>query len=125
MVVYNGIHVDYNPHVEKGDIVELPTGQIFLSTKKQLKKSFKKIISKVKRLSYRSYLINTKQIKKAKIYTKTPKIYKQLPIGFKKFGNILSCEVSAGLLSIVKRLPHVTHDLKNSINLTTVLALQI
>ena len=64
MVVYNGIHVDYNPHVEKGDIVELPTGQIFLSTKKQLKKSFKKIISKVKRLSYRSYLINTKQIKK-------------------------------------------------------------
>ena len=125
MVVYNGIHVDYNPHVEKGDIVELPTGQIFLSTKKQLKKSFKKIISKVKRLSYRSYLINTKQIKKAKIYTKTPKIYKQLPIGLKKFGNILSCEVSAGLLSIVKRLPHVTHDLKNSINLTTVLALQI
>ena len=125
MVVYNGIHADYNPHVEKGDIVELPTGQVFLSTKKQLKKSFKKIISKVRKISYRSYLINTKQIKKAKIYVKTPKIYKQLPIGLKKFGNIISHEVSAGLLSIVKKLPHVRHDLKGSLNLTTVLALQI
>lgn len=124
-IVFNGDPVNTDPTIEKGDMLEVPTGSVFSATKKFYKKHFKKVISKVKRLSYRSYLINTKQLKKAKIYINTPKAYKKLPIGLKKFGKTVTHELSAGLLSVSKKIPKLHHDLRNSLNLTTVLALQI
>lgn len=123
-LVYNGRLFFSEEVVEKGDIVELPAGTAFRLVKKIYFKYFRRLVGRVKKLSYRSYLIRTKKRKHAKVYTKVPKAFKNLPVGLKRFGRSIAHELLLNAIAIIKLLANLSHDFNSKVALSSVIALQ-
>lgn len=122
--VYNGKELFEDTYVEKGDIVELPFGSAIVRARRSYKAYFRRLVGRAKKISYRSYLIRTKQLKHAKNYITVPKAFKKLPIGLKRFGKLVNHELITNAIAFIKRLPKLGHDITSKLNLTSVLALQ-
>lgn len=60
LIVYNGEYAKLPNFIQKGDIIELPFGKKLKKLRKKLKLTFNMIVSKSKKLSYRSFLSRKK-----------------------------------------------------------------
>lgn len=84
LIVINGQFYFENVIIKWGDIIELPFYKRKKSKKiKNSKYTFRKIVRRAKRTSYKSFL--ARKNKKIRKNTKIPKIFKRLPIGYKNW----------------------------------------
>lgn len=123
LIVINGCFFFANSTIKWGDIIELP-----FYRKKKIKKiknskyTFRKIVRRAKRASYKSFL--TFKNKKLKKNHKVPKIFKRLPIGFKKLGAFLARDSAINVFGVVYPLERWVHDTYYELGLSSVLTLQ-
>ena len=64
-----------------------------------IKYIFRKIVRRAKRTSYKSFLANKN--KRMRKHTKVPKIFKRLPIGYKKLGAFLARDSSLNIFAVI------------------------
>lgn len=120
LIMHNGKVFSNSAVLHVGDIIELPffiKGYAFFK-----QRQFKKIISRSKRLSYKSFLsYKNKKIRKHKV---VPKLFKKLPIGFKRFGTSLAQDYALNTFAIMYPLDKYKHDISYEISNSSVLTLQ-
>ena len=123
LIVINGCFFFENVVIKWGDIIELPFYK--RKKKRKIKKSkyiFRKIVRRAKRTSYKSFLANKN--KKMRKHTKVPKIFKRLPIGYKKLGAFLARDSSLNIFAVIYPLEQWIHDMDYELGLSSVLTLQ-
>ena len=123
-IVYNGAVQFNDNNVSKGDIIELPFGGVFIKAKRTYYRYFRRVVGRVKKMSYRSYLIRIKKRRHAKKYIRVPKAYTKLPIPLKRFGRATTREFSLNAIAFIRPIPNLVHDIWSRLNLTSVLSLQ-
>lgn len=123
LIVINGCFFFENVVIKWGDIIELPFYK--RKKKRKIKKSkyiFRKIVRRAKRTSYKSFLANKN--KRMRKHTKVPKIFKRLPIGYKKLGAFLARDSSLNIFAVIYPLEQWIHDMDYELGLSSVLTLQ-
>lgn len=120
LITHNGKIFSNSTTLQVGDIIELP---FFLWGSTSFKRRhFKKIIGRAKKLSYKSFLsYKNKKIRKHKV---VPKLFKKLPIGFKRFGTSLAQDYALNIFTLVYPLDKYKHDIYYEISNSSVLTLQ-
>lgn len=124
LIVYNGEYAKLPNFIQKGDIIELPFGKKLKKLRKKLKLTFNMIVSKSKKLSYRSFLSRKKKYRFMRRHTEVPKIFKKLPLGLKRLGSCVAYEPSLNILAIIYNIPFNRFDVNLAVGKTSVLSLQ-
>jgi hypothetical protein len=123
LIVINGQFYFENVIIKWGDIIELPFYKRKKSKKiKNAKYTFRKIVRRAKRTSYKSFL--ARKNKKIKKNTKIPKIFKRLPVGYKKLGAFLARDSAINVFAVIYPIEKWLHDIGHEISLSSVLTLQ-
>ena len=123
-ITYNGVQTEQDEILSKGDIVEIPTGDMLFKEKNKYSQYFRRLIKRAKKYSYNTFLLAKRRVKRSRSYT-IPKAYKKLPIGLKKLNKTVTQENSIGAITFVKKIPSLFKDIESIVNKTSVLALQI
>lgn len=120
LLIHNGKPFSNSTILQVGDIIELP---FFASTSMNFKRRYsKKIVGRSKRLSYKSFLsFRNKNVRRHKV---VPKLFKKLPIGFKRFGTSLAQDYALNIFAVVYPLDKYKHDIFYEISNSSVLTLQ-
>lgn len=124
LIVYNGQYARLPDFIEKGDIIELPFGKKMRKLRKKLKLTFTMIVSKSKKLSYRSFLARKKKYRFMRRHTEVPKIFKKLPLGLKKLGSCVAYEPSLNIVGVIYNIPFNRFDMNLAVSKISVLSLQ-
>jgi hypothetical protein len=90
----------------------------------KLKKLFFKIVKRVRKLSYKSFLAGARRNKHIKKYKVVPKIFKRLPVGLKMIGNCVALDPTLNVFAVIKKLPLYTLNIEKKLFVTSVLTLQ-
>lgn len=124
LVFLNGQPAPQTSILKVGDIVELPFSISLVKRRLKLKKLFFKIVKRVRKLSYKSFLAGARRNKHIKKYKVVPKIFKRLPVGLKMIGNCVALDPTLNVFAVIKKLPLYTLNIEKKLFVTSVLTLQ-
>ena len=124
IIVYNGSYCMVPKNINLGDIIELPFGGGIKKIRRLLKKHYKSIIGRAKKLSYRRFISFKYRLRCMRRYKQVPKIIKSLPIAKKFLGKTIAYDSSLNIVSVIVPINPLSHSIDTQLTKSSVLSLQ-
>lgn len=124
LISINGCYYNDNIKIKQGDIIELPfrVKRDFGNSKKKRRRAYTGLIFRARRVAYNAYAQRNRRL--VKKYKFLPKIFKRIPVGFKKLGSLLARDKSLNVYGVILPLQAVSFDVDYEMTHTSVLTLQ-
>lgn len=124
LIIINGLYYFDEIKINQGDIIELPFRIIKReqSERRRRRWDFIKLVSRARKIAYKSFL--RKKNKNVRQSLNVPKIFKRVPVGYKRLGSLLARDKAMNLFSVIGKIHYYRQDIDYEITRSSVLTLQ-